>query len=185
VTADFVYNVGSFGLVIPLITAAHVFAVMDLASGGNPSVRSILRSALPVLPAVAGAVVLATLAMMGGFVLLIIPGIYLTVLLWFSAQAAAVERTGPIGALRRSTQLVEGRWWSTLGITFLISLALFVVTAVVGMPIYLAGLALDEPLVALAGVIVLDTLAYSLGALTSTLLFFTWRATRLPEAELA
>jgi hypothetical protein len=62
-----------------------------------------------------GAGVLTGLAVLGGFILLIVPGIIFGV--WFSLAAYAVvaEDLGVIAAMKRSRQLVKNRFWDTFG----------------------------------------------------------------------
>jgi hypothetical protein len=52
---------------------------------------------------------------MGGFLLLVIPGIYLGVLLTFSKLALAIDGLKGIRALAYSRALVQGRWWPVFG----------------------------------------------------------------------
>jgi len=57
------------------------------------------------------------LVIIGGFILLIVPGIIIAVLLSFSGTAFMLEdKRGP-SALSRSKQLVRGNWWYVLGIS--------------------------------------------------------------------
>ena len=104
-------------LVIPaLVTALQVVAVHALAEGEEPTVGAALRRAAPRLPAAAGAVVLYSLGVALGLVALIVPGIWLSVRWYFAAQAAVVDGLRPVDALRRSAEVVETRWWRTLGV---------------------------------------------------------------------
>lgn len=57
---------------------------------------------------------LETLFTVAGFVLLIIPGIWLSVALGFACYALWDDGTKGWGAIKRSYQLVKGRWWATL-----------------------------------------------------------------------
>lgn len=61
-----------------------------------------------------------------GFLILIIPGIYLVVRFLFVPEAIVLERTGIWGAFSRSSQLVKGSWWRVFGIALLV----FIITAV-------------------------------------------------------
>ncbi|MBV9278575.1 MAG: hypothetical protein JOZ41_00695 [Chloroflexi bacterium] len=55
-----------------------------------------------------------------GFVLLVIPGIFLLVRLAFVSPAIVLERQGIGGALSRSWELVAGSWWRAFGIGLLV-----------------------------------------------------------------
>lgn len=60
-----------------------------------------------------------------GYVLLVIPGIYLTVVWSVAVPVLVFERIGPLAALNRSPQLVTGRWWATFAV-LLVGVALIV-----------------------------------------------------------
>lgn len=49
-----------------------------------------------------------------GFILLVIPGIWLSVALGFACYALWDDGAKGWGAIKRSYQLVKGRWWATL-----------------------------------------------------------------------
>jgi hypothetical protein len=67
-----------------------------------------------------------------GYVLLIIPGIFLTVS-WIAAVPVLMfEGTSPFASLRRSYDLVQGRWWATFGVLVLVLIALIGITIVLG-----------------------------------------------------
>jgi hypothetical protein len=62
-----------------------------------------------------GASILFGLGVMAGTLALIVPGIFLAVSWWLHRAAIMIEREGPAAALRRSYNLVQGRWWPTFG----------------------------------------------------------------------
>ena len=51
-------------------------------------------------------------ALAAGLFALVIPGIFLTILWLFAAQAVVVEGHGVRASLRRSGELVRGAWWT-------------------------------------------------------------------------
>jgi hypothetical protein len=57
-----------------------------------------------------------------GFLLLVIPGIWLAVSVTMTPHVVAVEDRGIIASLSRSIRLVRGRWWPTLGYLVLVGL---------------------------------------------------------------
>ncbi len=75
-------------------------------------------------------VILEMLALLGGSVLLIIPGIWLGVALTFAVYVFVIEHRRGIDALRQSKDYVKGYWWAVLGRVILLS-ALFVVISVI------------------------------------------------------
>ncbi len=72
--------------------------------------------------------IIETLMVAVGFVLIIIPGIYLFVALAFAVPVLMLEGLRGMGAISRSISLVSGRWWPTFG-RLLVGLILYVVAA--------------------------------------------------------
>ena len=168
----------------PLITAAHVLAVMELAEGGNPTAGGALRGAARRFPSVALAVTLYWLCIMLGTLFFILPGVYLYVRLFVTPQAVVAEdRTGGEG-LSRSSELVEGHWWRVFGVVILIGITGFLLGAILGLPALAVGAVVGSGLLTLLGQILLDAVIYSFAALAGTLLFFDLKARRLPPNDL-
>jgi len=77
--------------------------------------------------------ILAAIALVIGFILLIIPGLWLLTIWAVIAPAVVVERAGIFEAFGRSRQLVKGHGWQVFGvivIVFLILLVVGIVTAI-------------------------------------------------------
>jgi hypothetical protein len=89
-----------------------------------------LRKILPVI----AATFLYTLAMMGGFVLLIIPGMILWLSLLFYALCIVLEDDGILESLRHSHRLVWGNWWRTAVIITVIFVVYYVIYLAVEVP---------------------------------------------------
>lgn len=64
-----------------------------------------------------------------GFFFFVIPGIYLAVAWTLVVPVFVLERREGFGALSRSTELVRGRWWPTLGLLALVGGATAILTA--------------------------------------------------------
>jgi hypothetical protein len=167
-------------LTIPLVTAVHVRAVMSIGRGERPPVWGSVRAGWDDLPAVSWAVLFAIAGSALGFLAFILPGIWLAVSWEFAAQAVVVEGCRGTAALRRSFELVRGRWWRVFGIIFLLSLLAQAASALVSLPLDALARSVDSGALFTLSRIVGDTIAYSLIALAGTLLFFDLRA-RGPE----
>jgi TRAP-type C4-dicarboxylate transport system permease large subunit len=122
--------------------------------------------------------VLSALAIFAGFICLIVPGIYLGVALYFSAQAVVAEDRSPIEALRRSRELVRGQWWRVFGIGIVFSVMIGVVGGIIGAVSRGIADGADSQAIALAGSMVADVFTIAFTALAATLVFFDLR-TRL------
>ncbi len=116
-----------------LVIGALAKALIDAYTGHPTDWRHSLRFAGEHLgPLVVLAIVTAILLGIG-FVLLVIPGIYLTVAWSVAVPALVFERIGPIAALRRSRELVSGRWWATFAALLVAFIAIIAVGFVVGL----------------------------------------------------
>lgn len=111
-----------------LTTAACVKAVSDVYLGHPTSFQESLRFAVRRVGPFLAMTILSVLGLVLGFLLLIIPGIWLYAAWSVDAQALLIERRGPAGALGRSRQLVKGRWWPVAGVLIVTGL----MTALVG-----------------------------------------------------
>jgi hypothetical protein len=67
-----------------------------------------------------------------GFIVFIIPGIYIAVRFTVAAQAAVLERQGVTDSLRRSWSLVDGNWWRVFGIVIVVTILVGLLEALVG-----------------------------------------------------
>jgi hypothetical protein len=163
-------------VIAPLVTAMHVLVVMGLGRGEQPSFGGALRDGVRVLPVVVAAVLLYTLAVLLGIVALIVPGIWLSVSLYFAAQAVVVDGTRAGKALRRSFDLVQGSWWRTFGILILLAILAALLALPLGFVTQGVGLAADNGPLFVLGSAVAQTVTLSFTALAGTLLFFDLRA---------
>jgi hypothetical protein len=175
-------SLGLSAVVVPtLVTALHAVIVQRLGRGEPPSMGEALDAAGErVLPAV-GAVVLYVLGVAVGFLALVVPGIYLAVRWYFSAQAAVIDGLAPTEALGRSGELVEGSWWRVFGLLLVAGLVFGLIGGLLQAAIDATGNGLLYVLLLIAE----QTLVLSLTALFGTLLFFDLRARRWSGAAVA
>jgi len=120
-----------YGLALPiiayvvLITAASVFSIwISLAFirtmvarynqiAAKPIKEELQTATRLVVPAILVSI-LTSLIVLGGLVLLIIPGIIFAVWFAFTFYAVAIDENKTLIALQTSKELVAGRWWATL-----------------------------------------------------------------------
>ncbi len=134
-----VFAVASFLLVTPLLTAAMVRAVGDSYMGEKPDVARSYRTALPRLGPVLLVVFLSTLAVIGGFILLIVPGLVFYVRFLFAPQVVVLEESRGRAAMGRSWRLTRKRFLSTFGTVFLAGILAGVLTGILVLPASLAA----------------------------------------------
>jgi hypothetical protein len=154
-------------LIGPLISALHVQAVRAAGDGERPRIFDVARLGLRALPVVAAAEIIAGLGVLGGLVLFVLPGIYLLIRWAVVAQAAAIERTDWMGALRRSGELMRGNYFRVIGFLFVVA---FITFGLRGIGVAIAGTSSRPAQVAVG--IVIDTIGRSFTALTTAVLYF-------------
>ncbi len=113
---------GIFLVGASLAWVATSAAVWDLQMGKRPTIRSAYRLALRRLGTIVVAGFLAILAMMAGFILLVVPGIIVWLSISLSGAILAAEETGPLETLKRSWRLTEGYRWKIFVTMFLCSI---------------------------------------------------------------
>ena len=121
-----------FGLF--LLQAALVKAVQDVRDGRvDLDLRATLEAALPFVGAVAGAGILAAIAIAIGFVLLIVPGLILLTFLSMIVPWIVIGGSGAMDSFSRSWQTVRGYGWNVFGTYVLTFLILIVGEIVLGL----------------------------------------------------
>jgi hypothetical protein len=110
-----------------------VAVVQNLSGAPLRSGAAIGQSFARVLPLVA-CYFSAVLAMAGGMILLVIPGLIVMTMLSVSAQACVIERLGPIASLSRSAALTKGNRWRVFGLILIADL-ISLGTAVLSSPL--------------------------------------------------
>ncbi|MBS0375648.1 MAG: hypothetical protein JSR73_13805 [Proteobacteria bacterium] len=109
-----------------------IFAAVAAVHGGAAPTAAIgLRPGLRVVPAAVLAGLLYLLAVMGGTLLLIIPGIYVFGRLQFWPVSLVEDRASPMESLRASWRAVHGHWWRT-AIILTVLLIILIVLVMVG-----------------------------------------------------
>jgi len=107
--------------------------VQDVQDGRRDnSIADLLRSVEPVFWPLVAVSILFGLGVGLGFVLLIIPGLFLMVIWSVVAPVTVLERPGPFHAFGRSRALVRGNGWNVFGVIVLVFLAVAVVSVAVG-----------------------------------------------------
>ncbi len=116
-----------------LVQAALVKAVQDVRDGrADLSFGETVSAATPYLGPVAGASILAGIAITVGLILLIVPGLYLITIWAVIVPVIVIERSGALASFGRSQQLVRGRGWHVFGTLVLVFLILIVVDILLG-----------------------------------------------------
>jgi len=169
-------------VVLPLIAASNALVVRDLGQGTAPrSVGAALSAGARAFPRVFGAVIFYAVAVLAGFVLFVVPGVWLAIRCYFSAQAAALDGVGPGAAMRRSSDLVLGQWWRTCGCLLATGLLLGLAGSIATNAFAASG----NGALFVAGTAVAEAVVATLTAIFATLLYYDLHARRSPATTAA
>ena len=142
-TVWLVLHLGWLFLFSGMLVGLHVMALKSV-DGEIPRVGNLFGS-LERGPAYLLALGIYCLAVSGGLVLLIVPGIYLAIRYCLFAQVITDTAASPLAALRKTAALAHGNW-APLGALFLIAFLL----NIAGMAFLGIGLIISFPLSLLA-----------------------------------
>jgi hypothetical protein len=92
-----------------LITSVVAYGVIMELHGTRPSTRSCITTGFAQLGRVVGVTIVSTLAIVGGTVLLVVPGIVIALMLYVVVPVAVYERVGIRTSLKRSRELTDDR----------------------------------------------------------------------------
>jgi hypothetical protein len=169
------------GLTFLVVFTACFKSVSDAWLGVQPSARRSLRFGLRRMPMVFLLYLVLWIALVLAFVALIVPFFWLSISWCLVIPVLLFERVGPFKAMRRSFQLVRGRWWATLLLVAVGYLLATVVGAVIqGILLEIARTASNNNLVAdsvaqVIGSTVSATITYPYAAAVLTILYFDQR----------
>jgi len=116
-------------LVYPILNAALVTAIGEEYIGNPISPKEAIRRAVGVYPAMIVAAILVAIFVGLGFMLLIIPGIYLALRYSVVNQVVVLERKTGMAALRRSSELLKGN----MGTAFVLGFIVFIISFFLGL----------------------------------------------------
>jgi hypothetical protein len=163
-------------LVGPLISALYAHAVVLIARNERPRLTTVVSRVWSVLAVVVAAQIVAGIGIGVGLLAFVVPGVYLWIRWAVVAQAAALEHTDWMGALRRSGELVRGNYLHVFG--------LVVVTTAVNLGLSEAAGAISRGSKTTATDVIVGiavgTLIRSFAALTTALLYFDLLARETP-----
>jgi MFS family permease len=145
-----------------------------------------------ILPAFIASV-LTALAVLGGLILFIIPGIIFSVWFAFALYSVALDGQKNTDALRFSKKLVQGRWWAAFLRILLPALLFIFITGILQMPLdYLTNYS-NSALVVYLSLLLSSIISIALSPLLAsaqTILYLELKKTKpenitLPPAEVA
>lgn len=129
--------IAAFSFLVYLFSLTAAFYLLTTASSGKiASSKSGLLWARKNFFSFFFITILTTLIVLGGFLLFIIPGIILSITVFFGAYVFVHEDVKGMSALTRSRALVKGRWWNiavkVTGISLFVFATFFLLGIIVG-----------------------------------------------------
>jgi ABC-type multidrug transport system fused ATPase/permease subunit len=144
--------------------------VSDVQDGRRDfSAGDLIEAAWPVVLPLIGAGILAGIGIAIGFLLIIIPGLFLLTIWSVIAPVIVVERSGAVDAFGRSRKLVKGNGWQVFGVIVVV----FVITAVIGAVLGLIGAGVSNSFAMRALFnLIASTITAPIGALAASTIYF-------------
>jgi hypothetical protein len=136
----------------------------------SESIRAAFGRWLPLI----GISICVGVGVMCGFILLIVPGIILTIMWYVANPACIVERLGVFASMARSSDLTKGHRWSIFGMVVLLAIASGVMSAVLKGVLGLTG---STGLV-IAGTLAWTALAGAFGAIFAIVTYHDLRVAK-------
>lgn len=102
-----------------LVTAALTYCVVNDMHGQRAGIGACVAKGISSLWIALGVAVVGGLAIAGGLLLVIVPGVVLACMFYVAVPVAVIEQTSIIGALRRSRELTRGHKGQVFGLMLL------------------------------------------------------------------
>jgi len=162
------------------LQGALVVAVNDVRDGkADLSLGDTLGRVWPRAGTVVGAGILAALGIFVGFVLLIVPGLFLLTIWSLIIPAVVLENRGVSESFGRSRELVRGYGWTVFGVIIVTTLLVAVSSAILNAVLS----SLDDALAGFISDVVSGTIFVPFAAATYTVMYFLLRDLKEPAAE--
>ncbi len=118
--------------VVPIVSTALTYAVGEIYLGRRTSIGRAFGAALRVVVPLVGTKLLVGLGVLAGIVLLVVPGIYLTLAWILTSPIVILEGRYGTAAIGRSRELMRGNKWRAIGVLVLGAIIVGVLTKVLG-----------------------------------------------------
>jgi hypothetical protein len=136
----------------------------------DSSVGQLFRSVAPIVLPLIGLSILLAIGVGIGFILIIVPGLFLLTIWSVAAPSLVIERKGVFAAFGRSRELVRGHGWQVFGVILVViglSIVVGIIAAIVASSLGTVGVAVVQW--------VLDVLLAPFTALIGAVLYFSLR----------
>lgn len=151
-----------------LLQAALVRSTILDLSGRPPRVAESLVEALKLILPIIGITILSWIAILAGFLLLVVPGVIAYIMFLVAVPVLVEERQGVVASMRRSARLTSGSRWRIFVLLLVLGL-LYVITVTATDFIGASAMLQEGFTLALANAIVATLFALLSAAITSAL----------------
>lgn len=130
----FLIGLGLYAIIIsPIVSAATTYAIGEIYLGRTTTVAQALRVGATMVLPIVGTSLLVGMAVILGFILLVIPGFYLFLSFLLVWQVMVLERRYGFAAMGRSRELMRGNLLRGFGITIVGAIVVAVVGGAIGL----------------------------------------------------
>jgi len=150
-------------------------------------IKEMIMSVKPLLLPAIVASILSGLAIFGGLLLLIIPGIIFSVWFAFTLYSVVLDGQKDTAALRFSKNLVAGRWWGVFWRILLPSIFFLIISWLLQTPFEYIGKYSDSTIMVYLSLLVSTIVTIALGpflASTQTILYMELKKTKTTAPEM-
>ncbi len=123
-----------------LVGSVYTYMLWDTQSEVPPSPLEVMKKAAVKIPQLIGLMILIGLVSGIGFMLFILPGIYLAVTLSLAFPILVFEDLGIGKSFGKSFKLIKGKWWSTFGLLLTTGIIASIISYVFSIPFYIGFL---------------------------------------------
>jgi len=127
------FFIGFVGIIqnIVLYSVIGVYVKLYTERGrGNFETQDVFNGVKNIFLPVLGGQLLAGIMIIAGFVLLIIPGVYIAIAMSILFAIIIFEEIGVGESISKSFQLIKGNWWLTLGSIFVLGILTSIISAI-------------------------------------------------------
>jgi hypothetical protein len=127
-------------ITLAILQGAVIYATVQDQDGQKPSIGDSLATGLRNFLPLIGLGILLAIALVFGFILLVVPGVMMLCAWCVAAPSLVAERTGVMGAFARSAELTRGNRWNIFGLLVIVWVISLVLDAIfrlaIGVPTF-------------------------------------------------
>jgi len=112
--------------IVPFVTGAAIFYAYQNLTNRGATIPDSMQAAGERFAQLVFLTFIVSILLIAGFILLVIPGVYLSIRLSFVYYALMIENRSTFDSLIRSWQLTQGHWWKIFWAFLVLIFAIFI-----------------------------------------------------------